>query len=203
MGQPQTARGCLSCSCALWGEEESGEMGTSRKKPGFWSVSPVKRDPWSQPGCWVLCVLCVLSIPALCGKTSLQLRQGGKLKEHPPSRGLEAECWRPFFPSLSLSPSAHPQKGWGSSLLTSRSCEQARRVPAAVLGSGWAHPPQPCQHPTAASPACNNQPCAISGAGGSLDQPGSPNSRDVLRCPHQGCAAPRRLLPNPRATGTC
>lgn len=178
MGQPQTARGCLSCSCALWGEEESGEMGTSRKKPGFWSVSPVKRDTWSQPGCWVLCVLCILSIPAPCGKTSLQLCQGGKLKEHPPSRGLEAECWQPFFPSLSLSPSAHPQKGWGSSLLTSRSCEQARRVPAAVLGSGWAHPPSAlpahhCSFPCLQQPAlCYFRSRWITGSARITEQPG-------------------------------
>lgn len=176
-------------------------MGISRKKPGFWSVSPVKRDPWSQPGCWVLCVLCVLSIPAPCGKTSLQLRQGGKLKEHPPSRGLEAEAGSLFSPLYHYHPlHTHRRDGAApSSPHVPVSKHDVSPLQCWVLGGHI--PPQPCQHPTAASPACNNQPCAISGAGGSLDQPGSPNSWDVLLCPHQGCAAPRRLLPNPRAHG--
>lgn len=160
MGQPQTARGCLSCSCALWGEEESGETGISKKNPGFWSVSPVRRDAWSQSGCWVLCVLCVLSIPAPCGKTGLQLCQGGKLKEHPPSRGLEAECWQPFFPlSITITLCTPTEGTGGSSLLTwqPRSCEQARHVPTAVLGSGWAHPPSALPAPNCSFP-CLQQP---------------------------------------------
>lgn len=115
MGQPQTAGGCLSCSCALWGEEESGEMGTSRKKPGFWSVSPVKRDPWSQPGCWVLCVLCILSIPAPCGKTSLQLRQGGNipLEGASPFQAAGGRVLAAFFPLSITITLCTPTEGMG------------------------------------------------------------------------------------------
>lgn len=65
-------------------------------------------------------MLCILSIPAPCGKSSLWLCQGGKLKEHPPSRGLQAECWQPFFPLFIIVTLCTPTEGTGcSSCLTS------------------------------------------------------------------------------------
>lgn len=73
------------------------------------------------------------------------LAMPGRKAEGAASRGLQAEWWQPFSPSLSLSPPAHPQKGQGAASPQSHCAPQGALKSRAGTSQGNKSHPAACQ----------------------------------------------------------